>query len=220
MQNFKKEQVDVLWHFMESYETFPIKLFEGLPQLWRKDILLEEEKSIQITKTYARAMLLRLMDRHQISEHKINHTFWGKPYITGEFSFTISHSKNLVTVAGGSIKTLGIDVENHKAISLEELDGCFTPAEIDIIRKDPSPDRKTIHYWCCKEAALKADGRGLSVPMDSVTVSPAMDTATIEVLDNYILIELPLHQDYACWLALPDKNIALHVEQFHPGENT
>lgn len=213
------KQVDVLWYLMESSNEPLSKMLERLPQIWRKDILLEEEKLNQLTKVYSRTMLQILMDKHQVYNYKINHTFWDKPYIEGSFSFSISHSKNLIVVAAGHIKTLGIDVESYKPISVEELSGCFSPAEQDIICQDISPARKIIHYWCCKEAVLKADGRGLSVPMDKVAISTVMNSATLEEAATYTLRELKLHPDYACWLALPHDEVEVRIQEYDATAN-
>jgi len=64
------------------------------------------------------------------------------------------------------------------------------------LRDAPSPLNAFYRFWTAKESILKADGRGLGIPLHSLDLSRSM----ILTLDNttWAVHELPLFDDYAC----------------------
>jgi 4'-phosphopantetheinyl transferase len=88
---------------------------------------------------------------------------------------SISHSGNLVAVAVTAGLPVGIDVEQERDV---EVDGLvrmtLSAAEQTSWAAVPGPDRDAAFftYWSRKEAILKATGRGLSIAMTKVTVTP------------------------------------------------
>jgi 4'-phosphopantetheinyl transferase len=100
----------------------------------------------------------------------------GKPYLATPQTpvhFNVSHSGDLVLVALGH-RPLGIDIEQHRvgmdlpAIALS----CFSPAERREIFVAATDAQTTFfRYWACKEAWIKADGRGLSLPLVEFTLT-------------------------------------------------
>lgn len=106
----------------------------------------------------------------------------GKPRVVPPSGFagvapelSISHSGNLVAVALTPGIPVGIDVEQERDV---EVDGLIrmtlSPAEQSAWSSVPAADRDAAFftYWSRKEAILKATGRGLSIGMTRVTVSP------------------------------------------------
>ena len=106
----------------------------------------------------------------------------GKPHLvpspghTGPLpELSISHSGNLVAVAVTAGLPVGIDVEQERDV---EVDGLvrmtLSAAEQTSWAAVPAPDRDAAFftYWSRKEAILKATGRGLSIAMTKVTVTP------------------------------------------------
>jgi 4'-phosphopantetheinyl transferase len=106
----------------------------------------------------------------------------GKPRIVPPSGYTgqlpdmsISHSGNLVGVAVTPGLPVGIDVEQERDV---EVDGLvrmtLSAAEQTAWSAVPEADRDAAFftYWARKEAILKATGRGLSIAMTKVTVTP------------------------------------------------
>jgi 4'-phosphopantetheinyl transferase len=106
----------------------------------------------------------------------------GKPYVIAPSGYdrplpemSISHSGNLVGVAMTPGLPVGLDVEQERDI---EVDGLvrmtLSATELTSWGAVPGPDRDAAFftYWSRKEAILKATGRGLSIGMTKITVTP------------------------------------------------
>ena len=105
---------------------------------------------------------------------------FGKPAlaVTGpapDLRFNLSHSGDVMLVAIARGRDVGIDVEEclDARVSDEIAALCFSPGELEALRSLPASDRTRAFYatWTRKEAYVKARGVGLSLPLDSFTVS-------------------------------------------------
>jgi 4'-phosphopantetheinyl transferase len=96
----------------------------------------------------------------------------GKPYLVTEnpIHFSITHSSDQVAVAF-SRKRVGLDLESFREVDASALAArFFTPDEADWI--DHSDDANLFfRLWCSREAAIKADGRGLSKLLSITSVT-------------------------------------------------
>lgn len=95
----------------------------------------------------------------------------GKPYIENQadFHFNLSHSGDWVACAE-SYRPVGIDVQRIKDIDFAIAERFFTKEEAkDIFSKEGDKEKKEYFFnlWTLKESYIKADGRGLSLPLDS-----------------------------------------------------
>lgn len=97
---------------------------------------------------------------------------FGKPYLADypELSFNVSHSDDDWIIAVGLNCQLGVDIERCKPRdSLAELvERFFAKPEISYWRTLPDSQRLPAFYrlWTCKEAFLKATGRGIAAGLD------------------------------------------------------
>jgi 4'-phosphopantetheinyl transferase len=111
---------------------------------------------------------------------------YGKPVLQGKhLEFNLSHSGDFALVAATWNKKIGVDVERFRPeIELGRLaNRFFSPGEVAELNKLP-PEGKVAGFFNCwsrKEAYIKAQGLGLSLPLDSFDVSikePALLHAT------------------------------------------
>ncbi|KPQ34111.1 MAG: 4'-phosphopantetheinyl transferase AcpT [Phormidesmis priestleyi Ana] len=88
------------------------------------------------------------------------------------FHFNLSHSGELALCALGGSHRVGVDIEIIKTIQRLEsmMSRCLCPEEIAQVAASEDPVRAFLQYWTCKEAYLKAIGKGLSQSMQSVKV--------------------------------------------------
>lgn len=87
----------------------------------------------------------------------------GKPALEAGVHFNLSHSGDLVLLGVSRGQSVGIDVEQHRAIEHDFAESVFTPTERTLIAARPPEARQASFFdlWCCKEAVLKEGGCGL-----------------------------------------------------------
>lgn len=102
----------------------------------------------------------------------IKKNLFNKPYLNTDISFNISHSGSCVVCAISLNCEIGIDIE-QKAMDSNEIEifkGHFTRAEWDIISSSVDPEDCFYKMWTRKESVVKADGRGLLLPLNEISV--------------------------------------------------
>ncbi len=89
-----------------------------------------------------------------------------------DVQFNLSHSGDLALCALGHRRTVGVDVEMIKPIQRLEsmIERCFSDREQLKANMASDPIRAFLQRWTCKEAYLKAIGKGLSESMKTVEV--------------------------------------------------
>lgn len=126
---------------------------------------------------------------------------FGKPEVIGggetpPLRFNLSHTRGLVAVAVTLVHDVGIDVEalDPGRLSMDLAASTFAPAEVAMLRATPDADLTGALYavWTLKEACIKAIGKGLSLPLDSfsVTLDPlavSFSEAAGEVAPRWLL---------------------------------
>jgi 4'-phosphopantetheinyl transferase len=108
-----------------------------------------------------------------------NYGAHGKPFLTGEHStlrFNVSHSSDAMLLAVAHLREVGVDVEGVRNIGLavDELgDTVLSEPEKQALARFRGADRRTtfLRFWTLKEAFIKADGRGVSLPLARIDVS-------------------------------------------------
>jgi 4'-phosphopantetheinyl transferase len=143
-----------------------------------------------------RGALRRLLGRYlscRPMEVRFVYSNYGKPRLADETSeidlrFNLTHSHGLALLAVTQGRDIGVDIECLRDL---ERDGeplaerFFSPRESAALRSLPAELRREafFHCWTRKEAYIKANGKGLSLPLDQFDVSlhpgePAMLLAT------------------------------------------
>jgi 4'-phosphopantetheinyl transferase len=104
----------------------------------------------------------------------------GKPALNfaskeGVLEFNLSHSKDRVLYAFNWNRKVGVDIEYR--IPMADMDDFaeqfFTPRESAFINSLSGDQKEDAFFktWTCKEAFLKANGSGLTVPINQVEIS-------------------------------------------------
>ncbi|WKZ47160.1 MAG: 4'-phosphopantetheinyl transferase superfamily protein [Anaerolineales bacterium] len=138
---------------------------------------------------------------------------YGKPFLTDhELEFNLSHSGDYALIAVTRGRNVGVDVEQIRAeVEIEELARRnFSPREVSELMALPPEQRLSGFYncWTRKEAYIKAQGLGLSLPLDSFDVSlgePAILHATRPNADEaaqWTMLPLDVDSGYAGALAV------------------
>ncbi|WP_442874529.1 4'-phosphopantetheinyl transferase family protein [Amycolatopsis sp. NBC_00438] len=124
----------------------------------------------------------------------------GRPRIPGaDLTLSISHSGDLIGLAATPAVPVGLDVETANRKADEGLiEYALSPAEAEHLTglSGEEKARAFFVYWTRKEAVMKATGKGLKIPLQSITFSrydeparlitsgdPALDPARTSLAD-------------------------------------
>ncbi|MBI5815643.1 MAG: 4'-phosphopantetheinyl transferase superfamily protein [Nitrospinae bacterium] len=114
----------------------------------------------------AKALELVGRDPEEIRLVKTNE--FGRPFISGNFDFNLSHSGQIAVCAISSTCRLGVDVEIVRDVDISGFERYFSADEMESVKKAQDPLARFFRIWTMKESAIKADGRGLSIPLEEV----------------------------------------------------
>lgn len=92
------------------------------------------------------------------------------------WELSVTHSGDLVGVAVSTVAPLGLDVEEVRAVDVENMAPLvLTPDEY---RPGMSPT-DFLRYWTRKEAVVKSTGDGLRQPLNLLSVTPPRHAAAV-----------------------------------------
>lgn len=138
----------------------------------------------------------------------------GKPRVVGDGApeVSISHSGSLVALAVVEGTPVGVDVEQIRAAEVGELARiAFSAGERSAFEALSEAERQGAFftYWARKEAVVKATGKGMSISLSKLTLSPhdtpprllASDSAEIDPTRVHMADLAPGH-DYRASVAV------------------
>jgi 4'-phosphopantetheinyl transferase len=178
--------------------------------------------------TFRRGMLRLLLGRYLGADParlRFNVNAFGKPSLAGmpstRMTFNLSHSEDAVVIAITEGRDLGVDVEAIRTVSDAEAIARrhFAAAERDRLAGAAANerDRVFLRLWTRKEAYVKAEGRGLSIPLDSFDVSAANSRVRSDVAE-WSLFDLSLPEGYVGAVAVQDGGVSIAVREWMPDE--
>jgi len=130
--------------------------------------------------------------------------------------FNVAHSGAAILIALCRSRSVGIDIEyfSREVDALEIAKNSFSSNEflaLSSISDSDSLRRSFFRCWTRKEAVIKADGRGLSLPLDSFEVPVGDVSRATEVLisesgkqpvGHYFVCDVPYGDDVAAAVAI------------------
>ncbi|MBE7150862.1 4'-phosphopantetheinyl transferase superfamily protein [Bacillus mycoides] len=171
------------------YEVFAIKLDSSIDDVIFKTLirLVSEEKQKKIMRFHRvedakRTLLADLLARYAISyktgmkceEINFKNNKYGKPLLVNipNVYFNTSHSAQWIVCAISS-QPIGIDIEFIEQINCEIAKQFFSEDEYVKLSRESEENKLDYFYqlWTLKESYVKAIGKGLSIPLDSFSIS-------------------------------------------------
>jgi len=138
----------------------------------------------------------------------------GKPHIDAPFddqAISWSHSGEVLLVALGPARELGVDVERHRERPrmMEIAQRFFHPSELDWLRAQDDAGRAGafVRLWCAKEALLKAHGHGVSFGLEKLVFGER--EGGLRLVDCDPALGSPAEWHLHEWEPLPDHRGAL-----------
>ena len=124
---------------------------------------------------FGRLLLLKAFKKHGISPSNlfnIEYNYYGRPYLpNSDYDFNISHSGNFVICAMAKKLKIGIDIETIKAVDFREFEDVMNEDQWNSIHQADDSRELFFNYWAIKESVIKADSRGLSLPLKEITIN-------------------------------------------------
>jgi len=152
-----------------------------------------------------------------LSLQQLRYSHYQKPFIEG-VHFNISHTRKCVGCIISDTHRVGIDIEYVSPIDLKDFRNCFNSHEWETICQSPNPHYTFFLYWTKKEAAIKADGRGMNLVLRNVRVDG--DVVTVED-KPWFMTTVPFLNDHIIHIAT-DQPIGAaeirYMETFFPSE--
>ena len=98
-------------------------------------------------------------------------TEFNRPFLpSSKTDFNISHAGDYVVSVLNPNSRVGIDIELKKMVDFSEFTITMNQSQWDEIRQSSDPVERFFENWCIKESVIKADGRGLSLPLTEILI--------------------------------------------------
>jgi len=126
-------------------------------------------------------------------------------------AFNVTHSAGVILIALRRNGAVGIDLEhiNPTMHFAEVAASTFTPTENLHLTSiaDPTPRRRAFYQlWTRKESVIKADGRGLTLPLSSFEIPPSSSQPIAITIPHpsktFYVTDLPIEDTFAAAIAL------------------
>ena len=200
-----------------SEESNSSRLYDIFP-------FLSEEKKKRIERFYHKIDALRTLGgewlmRNIIEEEKglgpeeivFEENEYGKLFLKdhNDFHFNISHSGRWIVSSIGTSPS-GIDIEKIVPIDFAVAERFFSKEECDFLFSVPEEKRLDCFYeiWTLKESFIKAEGMGLSIPLDSFSINFSQDRIELYTTKGS---SFALSTEYYFKQYEPDKNYKMAV---------
>ena len=189
----------------------------------------------------SRAMLRQVLGRYLRIEARDVHfhtTPNGKPELAdtpdvhNELRFNLSHTAGAGVIALTESRQVGIDVERIRmdTNARELAERFFSRPEVEWLQSQPASEQIPAFFtcWTGKEAYLKANGQGLSMPLNSFGVLPDVGTdgfkLQLKVYENpqearrWFICQLDLGTDLRAALAVEGDSCRVRLGQLTPAD--
>ena len=133
------------------------------------------------------------------SLERLKFNAYGKPFVDAKVNFNLSHSGSCVVCAVTDRGSIGVDVEAVKDIDLAAFNDCVNDGEWSKIQQSTDKQIAFFKCWTKKEAVIKADGRGLSIPLRQINLN---DESAVLTGKSWYLKTIDLGRPYICHLAI------------------
>ena len=146
-----------------------------------------------------------------------------RPHISGveNADISVSHSGDIVVCALSTGVRIGIDIEQVRPVDISDFDRVFPKSLWEWLRSDGGcrskicDDERFFHAWTQLESVIKADGRGLGVPLSELV----FDGQRAHIgLETWYLSKITVADGYKCSLAgsVPIERCEVKYSRFQP----
>lgn len=141
---------------------------------------------------------------------KLQTNRYGKPYIDQHIFFNLSHSGRYVMCVFHT-EEAGIDIEEILPTDIHDFNSFFSEQEKKHIHSAPQPLKAFFRLWTIKESVIKAEGKGLSIPLQELDASRQGIVQLGE--KSWHIKEINLFNGYCCSIASRTRLSSLSIEK-------
>ena len=146
----------------------------------------DRDRHVFVTARAALRRLLAACTDVAPTQLMFNYNAFGKPALAGApLDFNVSHSDGAVAIALCRAGRIGVDIERVAAerAALDAAHRYFSPSEWCALQAHAPETRHEAFFvlWTLKEAFVKANEQGLSIPLDSFSITVSADAAAIHL---------------------------------------
>ncbi|SHH72080.1 4'-phosphopantetheinyl transferase [Chryseolinea serpens] len=111
---------------------------------------------------------LKIYDLDHLDLSDLAYSKFSRPYFGHGVDFNISHSGDVVVCAISMTGRVGVDIEAMRVVTPSDFELFFDAAEMQRLAQADNVLDEFYTLWTKKEAVMKADGKGLSIPLKDV----------------------------------------------------
>lgn len=194
----------IYYTILEDLET-PLspRETENLPVIFQEEINGYKKQDDKIRIWAGKKLLMHLLEAHgypvSLAANFVADAL-GRPYIEGVPDFNITHSGQIVAIVSMLGPKVGIDVEKIRPMDVKAFVKVFSEPEIAYIENHARPMEAFFECWTQKESVMKADGRGMRIPLHNICLFHTYATITDreETWHLYPFFAHPAYKSHIC----------------------
>lgn len=129
---------------------------------------------------------------------KILYDEYKRPFINLNIDFNISHSGELIVCALSDKGKVGVDVEEIRSVKIEDFKDVLSISEYNKVVISKDRDNQFFNTWTKKEAVVKANGKGLYIPLTDII----LENGTAMLYNKtWYLKEILFFKNYSSFIA-------------------
>ncbi len=146
---------------------------------------------------------------NELNFNRIEDDEFKRPFIlNSQIDFNISHASEFVICAMSKSCKIGVDIEKIRNITVQDFYCQMTESELINMDRSENLNKNFFNYWTQKEAVLKANGKGLYVPLKSFEI---IKNKTCLDRQEYFLNSINIDEQYIGHLATSTKIFANEI---------
>lgn len=143
----------------------------------------------------------------------LTYNSFGKPIFESGPYFNLSHSETLVICGISPHNKVGVDTEDVCEVDYEMYKSYLSSETLHKIKESDNPEMEFLRFWTGFEAAVKAEGKGMLIPMEKIRVEK--NTYHIEGKIWYVTsLELTENSITSVATDIPEADIEIEKTEF------
>jgi len=211
--------------YYTKIKNSPIKFFEEY-QLYLPEEIIERNKRFvrwqdRQANILGKLLLIEWLKNNDFDPFilkDIKYTKYGRPFLDIDIDFNISHSRDYVVCAFAKGFRVGIDIEEIRENDFKIFESVFTKSEYKSILESDNNLTMFYKFWTKKESIIKANGRGLSIPLREIDLYKNKHSLKLYDEDWY-LFKIDFHDNYISHLSANKKNVNIEHNKINFYQN-